>query len=64
MPPDATFRDMILAVRADEACHRETNHHFADLERDEEVHSQEVVMKEDGKFAFRNEVKDVKEVKI
>lgn len=28
---DATFRDFILAVRADEACHREVNHHFADI---------------------------------
>lgn len=28
---DASFRDMILAVRADEACHREVNHHFADI---------------------------------
>lgn len=27
----ATFRDFILAVRADEACHREVNHHFADI---------------------------------
>lgn len=28
---DASFRDFILAVRADEACHREVNHHFADI---------------------------------
>ena len=31
LDPDATFRDFILAVRADEACHREVNHHFADI---------------------------------
>lgn len=31
MAPDAKFRDMILAVRADEAFHREVNHHFADI---------------------------------
>ena len=24
------MRDLILAVRADESCHREVNHHFAD----------------------------------
>jgi ubiquinol oxidase len=26
----ATLRDLVLAVRADEATHRDTNHHFAD----------------------------------
>jgi ubiquinol oxidase len=26
----ATLRDVVLAVRADEATHRDTNHHFAD----------------------------------
>ena len=31
LPENATFRDIILAVRADEAMHREHNHHFADL---------------------------------
>lgn len=28
---DAMMRDLILMVRADESCHREVNHHFADL---------------------------------
>ena len=33
--PDTTFRDVILAVRADEAHHRRVNHTFAGLdERD------------------------------
>ncbi|KAJ1846185.1 inducible alternative oxidase 2, partial [Coemansia sp. RSA 2708] len=27
---DATLRDVVLAVRADEALHRDTNHHFSD----------------------------------
>ncbi|KXN71417.1 alternative oxidase [Conidiobolus coronatus NRRL 28638] len=27
---DATLRDVVLAIRADEALHRDTNHHFAD----------------------------------
>ena len=31
---DAKFRDVILAIRADEACHREINHHFADIPSD------------------------------
>jgi hypothetical protein len=25
------MRDLILAIRADESCHREVNHHFADI---------------------------------
>ena len=31
LPADATFRDMVAHVRADEACHRDLNHHFADI---------------------------------
>jgi hypothetical protein len=52
MPPDATFRDMILAIRADEACHRETNHHFADINPSERVHTSQVELKEDGKYSY------------
>lgn len=28
---DATVRDMLLAIRADEAMHRSINHHFSDI---------------------------------
>ena len=31
LPSDATLRDVIIAVRADEAEHRDVNHHFVDL---------------------------------
>lgn len=31
LPEGALMRDLFLAVRADEACHREVNHHFADM---------------------------------
>lgn len=30
LPPDARLRDVIIAVRADEAAHRDVNHDFAD----------------------------------
>ncbi|KAJ2082012.1 inducible alternative oxidase 2 [Coemansia sp. RSA 988] len=30
LDPKATLRDVVLAVRADEALHRDTNHHFSD----------------------------------
>jgi len=31
LSPDAKLRDVIIAVRADEAEHRDVNHHYADL---------------------------------
>ncbi len=31
---DATFKDVIMSIRADEACHRETNHFFAEISPD------------------------------
>lgn len=34
LPRDARLRDLILAVRADEAGHRDANHAFADAIRD------------------------------
>lgn len=34
LPPDSRLRDLILAVRADEAGHRDKNHGFADAIRD------------------------------
>mmetsp|Transcript_3749 Transcript_3749/g.8928 ORF Transcript_3749/g.8928 Transcript_3749/m.8928 type:complete len:356 (+) Transcript_3749:90-1157(+) len=37
MPADATMRDLFLAVRADEANHRDVNHTFATLPSDAEV---------------------------
>ena len=33
----ATLRDMILAIRADEAVHREVNHHFAGLSSNADI---------------------------
>lgn len=32
LPPEATIRDLILAVRADEACHSHVNHTFSSME--------------------------------
>lgn len=31
LPTDATLRDVVLVIRADEADHREVNHHLAHL---------------------------------
>jgi len=37
LSPDATFRDVLLAVRADEVMHREVNHHLATIPNDARV---------------------------
>lgn len=34
-PKSATLRDVVLAVRADEACHSHVNHTFAEMEKDD-----------------------------
>ena len=43
---NASFREMVAHVRADEACHRDLNHHFADTPIYAEIdhHDVEVVM--------------------
>ena len=35
LKPDARMRDLILAVRADEANHRDVNHTFASIPKDQ-----------------------------
>jgi len=34
--PDATFRDLLLAIRKDEATHREVNHTFANMNENDD----------------------------
>lgn len=34
LPEGATMRDLLLAVRADEACHSHVNHTFAGMKAD------------------------------
>ena len=36
------MRDMLLAIRADEACHRSVNHHFSDIPQYYEVSNEEI----------------------
>lgn len=39
LPENASFRDMILAIRADESIHREVNHYLTELGPEEKVES-------------------------
>lgn len=49
MHPDATVKDLILIVRADEMMHREVNHRLADLHSDEPMDHMETVVVESVK---------------
>ena len=49
---------MIAHVRADEACHRDLNHHFADIPHYEEVDSHVVTIAKDEEK--EDQVSDVK----
>jgi hypothetical protein len=47
LPKDATFRDVLLCIRADKVFHREFNHHFADIPKDTPVEGHTFVSKLD-----------------
>ena len=44
---DASFRDMLISIRADEAAHREYNHHMADIASDEPLEKHNLTIKDD-----------------
>ena len=39
---EASFRDIILSIRADEAVHRSSNHHFSDIPADYDIEDDEI----------------------
>jgi len=53
---DASFRDMLLNVRADEACHRSVNHHFSDIPSYYDINHDSVNIAQDG---FKHVSEDV-----
>ena len=38
----ATMRDLILAIRADETCHQESNHFFAEVDKGADIEQEKV----------------------
>lgn len=42
------MRDLVLSIRADEACHREVNHHFADIPSQKSIDNERVYVVEYG----------------
>jgi len=57
LPKDAKMRDLILAVRADESCHREVNHHFADCNFWEPIDHSKVSMSSSDQLHFNRDEK-------
>ena len=47
-PETATMRDVVLSVRADEACHRSVNHHFSNIPSYYAVDADEIHISNDG----------------
>ena len=41
--PEATYREVVMSIRADEACHRETNHFFAEIEDDFDIAEEKTI---------------------
>ena len=57
LPKTANYRDVILAVRADEACHREVNHFFADTNEFTQIEFEETHIQEDIEYTVLEEFK-------
>lgn len=45
LPEGATMRDVVLSIRADEACHRDTNHFFSEVDQDLDLEEEKVYVK-------------------
>jgi hypothetical protein len=60
LPASATFRDVILSVRADESMHREVNHNFADLGPNDDVENVITEIREMEGLGVKHKVEDVK----
>lgn len=59
--PDATMRDMLLSIRADEAIHRDVNHRFSELSSFSDYNEEMVSLFEEDKKIFRIKTQDKKE---
>jgi histidinol phosphatase-like PHP family hydrolase len=59
--PEATMRDMLLSVRADEAIHRDVNHRFSELSPYADYSEEMVSLFQEDKKIFRIQTQDKKE---
>ena len=58
LAPDATYREVVMSIRADEACHRETNHFFADIDADFDIGVEKTIVYNESPLKEK-EVKNV-----
>jgi hypothetical protein len=47
LPEKAKMRDVLLAIRADEVAHKEFNHHFADMNKNQQMTREEYYIKDE-----------------
>ena len=59
LPPEATYREVIISIRADEACHRETNHFFAEISDDFDIAEEKTIVYNESPLKEK-ETKNVK----
>ncbi len=59
LAPDASYREVVMSIRADEACHRETNHFFAGINEDFDIAEEKTIVYNESplkeKLAQKNE---------
>lgn len=58
LPDGSSYRDVVLCVRADEACHRDCNHTFASMDANDYVEPHNIVFTNELRTATRGEVND------
>jgi hypothetical protein len=59
LPKNASFKDVILAIRADEACHGEVNHCFADNNDSTYIEFEETHIQEDVQHLVLQEFEEL-----
>jgi hypothetical protein len=58
LPENASYKDVILAIRADEACHRAVNHFFADTNESTQMEFEEIYIQEEVEHLVLAEFKE------
>ena len=57
LPKNAKFREVLLAIRADEVVHREVNHHFASIPKDADIEQTDIEFEDEMKTKKEKEKK-------
>jgi hypothetical protein len=60
LAPDAKLRDVFVAIRADEVAHREYNHHFADMKKDQLMTRHKLYIQDEKPIDWNNDKFELK----